>query len=832
MGPIHQSPQELHIELEALRARLAELEALESTSRQPNMTLLDTTETWRQSFNALSDDVVILDRSRSVLWANKAFRKRFESRGDRVIGMDCQFLYCGTVSSDLQTPWETVLHGARSASVETFLPHLQGWFSVSCYPLFDQNGMQWGAISICKDMTDRRRVEDALRDIAQGSAAPGGAAFFRWLVKDLCKALDVQHTFLAEFSDQDTSQCQTIAVWSRNKHANHFTWHMANSPGLQILKSKIPTWGENAQSEYPLDPLVATWNVHTFIGAPLLNATGQITGILVAMSEHPLRNVPLAQSLLGVFAVRAASELERKRAEEAQRDNEERYRAIAEHAYDLILETQPNGSLLYLSPSCHKVLGYDLSNLQNTSFLDLLHPEEKNKISAAFEYNATNLKEWDMSCQLHHQSGEWRWFESHVKPFRTSTGDIVAVIVLRDITERRRLDEEHLRATKLESISLLAGGIAHDFNNILTAVFANVGLAKMMINKEMRNPDNTIVERLSAAEKACVRARDLTKQLLTFAKGGTPVKNPASIGRFINETVEFALRGSNVRCDQNLQEHLWPVEIDEAQMSQVLHNLIINADHSMPNGGVMAISAHNVRIEAIHGLPLKPGPYVQVSIQDQGTGIHPEHKSKIFDPYFTTKEKGHGLGLATAYSVIKRHGGHIMVQSELGVGSTFSFYLPASGKVHELLPPEDSVFPPGSGKILVMEDQKDIQEILGTMLTHLGYEADFVNNGTDALRRYQSALSEGQPYRATIMDLTIPGGLGGRETIQQLRSIDPEVVALLSSGYSNDAVMAEPHKYGFNGIVSKPYNLEELAKALNHALGLDKPPSIPPLTSP
>ncbi len=832
MGPIHQSPQELRSELETLRARLQELEALESHSRQPDMTLLDTAETWQQSFNAFSDDVVILDRSRSVLWANMAFRKRFESRGNQVIGMDCQFLYCGTVSTDLQTPWETVLHGAHSPSVETFLPHLQGWFSVSCYPLFDRQGMQWGAISICKDMTDKRRVEDALRDIAQGSAAPGGTAFFRWLVKDLCKALDVQHTFLAEFSDQNHTQCQSLAIWSRNKHAKPFVWHMTNSLGQQILKSKIPSWGENAQSEYPLDPLVATLNVHSFIGAPLLNSTGQITGILVAMSESPIRNVPLAQSLLSVFAVRAANELERKHADEGLRDNEERYRAIAEHAYDLILETQPNGRLLYLSPSCHNVLGYDLDNLQERSFLDLLHPEEQSKILAAFENNAMNLKEWDLNCRLHHQSGEWRWFEGHVKPFRTSTGDIIAVIVLRDVTERRRLDDEHLRDTKLESISLLAGGIAHDFNNILTAVFANVGLAKMMVNRDTKNPNATVVERLSAAEKACVRARDLTKQLLTFAKGGTPVKNPASIARFINETVEFALRGSNVRCDQNLQEHLWPVEIDEAQMSQVLHNLIINADHSMPDGGVMAISAHNVRIEAIHGFPLKPGPFVQVSIRDHGTGIHPEHLSKIFDPYFTTKEKGHGLGLATAYSVIKRHGGHLLVNSELGVGSIFSFYLPASGKVQELLPAEDSIIASGSGKVLVLEDQQDIQDILGTMLTHLGYEPEFVENGTDAVQRYQAAMSEGAPYRVTIMDLTIPGGLGGREAIQELQAIDPTVIALVSSGYSNNPVMAEPHKYGFKGIVSKPYNLEDLAKALNQALGLDEIKSVPPLTSP
>jgi len=819
MSKIHHTEQELADQVRVLKQRIAQLEASEAKRKRAELTLRAAAEEWEQSFNALTDDVIILDRSGTVLWANKAVRERFEPQHGTLLGLDYRLLYYGTMHPEIRPPWDSVLQGALSAAVEIALPKLNGWFSVSCYPLYDIEGKQWGAISIIKDITDRRRVEEALRDIAQGAPAAGGAAFFRSLAKDLSKALDVHYAFLAEFPDTNRSMAHTVAVWAQGQFTDNFTWEMANSPGPHILHNKTPSWGDDAQRYYPLDSLLNKWKINSFIGSPLLNSIGQIIGLIVAMDQRPLRNLQLAQSILGVFAVRAASELERKRAEEALRDNEERYRAIAEHAYDLIFEIRPNGSLLYLSPSCGEVLGYDLNKFRQYNFLDLLHPDDQTTINPEFERNIRSLRDWQMECRLHHQSGEWRWFESHVKPFRTTTGDIVAVVVSRDITERRRIDEERLRATKLESIGVLAGGIAHDFNNILTAVFANIGLAKMLSSKENSGSNSTTVERLAAAEKACLRARDLTKQLLTFAKGGTPVKNRASIARFINETAEFALRGSNVRCDLNLPNELWSVEVDEGQMSQVIQNLIINADHAMPDGGVIEIVAENFSVDTSHGLPLKSGHYVKVSVQDQGTGIHPDHLSKIFDPYFTTKQKGNGLGLATTYSIIKRHEGHITVQSKLGLGTSFVFYLPAVDKGESEVIVEDSRILQGSGRLLVMEDEEDIRDILGTMLVHLGYEVEFASDGNMAIHLYRQAYEAGQPYTATIMDLTIPGGIGGREAIHHLKEIDPLVVALVSSGYSNDPVIASPEQFGFKGMVAKPYNLSDLGKALERALG-------------
>ena len=829
MGNPLSSPEQLLQENIQLRERVTFLETSEGRRKQAELTLRAATEEWEQSFNALTDDVVILDRSGVILWANKAVRERFESSFGSLIGIDYRLLYYGSLQPDVRPPWDSVLSGALSAVVEVWLPKLEGWFLVSCYPLYDVEGKQWGGISVIKDITDRKRVEEALRGIAQGAPAAGSVAFFRSLVKDLAKALDVTYAFLAEFNDGGESQAHTVAVWANGKFSENFTWNMADSPGKDILKNRLPSWGSDIQDHYPDDIHLKNWGVHSYMGSPLFNSVGQIIGIMVTMDHRPLRKLQLAESILGVFAARAASELERKRAEEALRDNEERYRAIAENAYDLIFEIQPDGAFLYLSPSCQAVLGYQLDELSNHNFFELIHPDERIGLMTEYERKIRNLEDWQMLCQLRHHSGEWRWFESHMKPFRTTLGNLVAVVVSRDITEQRRLEEERLRATKLESIGILAGGIAHDFNNILTAVFANIGLAKMLSAKSEGSLIPSITERLSAAEKACLRARDLTKQLLTFAQGGTPVKNQASISRFINETADFALRGSNVRCDLHFPDDLWPVEVDEGQMSQVIHNLIINADHAMPEGGIMHIEANNTTLDDNSGLPLKPGTYVCVSISDQGIGISQEHLPKIFDPYFTTKQKGSGLGLATAYSIINRHEGHITVTSELQVGTTFTIFLPASLSRKLVFKDEDTNLIMGTGKLLIMDDEEDIREILGKMLTHLGYDVEFANDGGEAFTLYKDALLSREPYIATIMDLTIPGGMGGREAIRQLQEIDPQVVALVSSGYSNDPVMSDPQKFGFKGIVVKPYNLSDLGKALYSALEhhLDSRPVIP-----
>ena len=387
------------------------------------------------------------------------------------------------------------------------------------------------------------------------------------------------------------------------------------------------------------------------------------------------------------------------------------------------------------------------------------------------------------------------------------------VVIGRDITEKRKMEQELLKADKLESLGLLAGGIAHDFNNILTGILGNISLAKMEIN-----PDEEIYEILSEAENASFRAKDLTRQLLTFSKGGAPIRKAISISQLIKETGRFVLRGSNISFELNAKSNLWPADVDEGQISQVLNNLIINAKHAMPSGGIVRISAENVIVEKSSNLPLDSGRYIKISVEDQGMGIPREHLSKIFDPYFTTKQQGSGLGLASVYSIIKRHSGHIEVESELGKGTRFTLFLPASTELPEGTATKAEKSESGQGRILVMDDEKVIREVVSRMLKRMGYEVITTRNGRETLSVYRQALDKGKTFDLLILDLTIPGGMGGKETIRELLKINPEIKAVVSSGYSTDAIMADYRSFGFAGLVTKPFNIKELRKTLTEVL--------------
>ncbi len=383
----------------------------------------------------------------------------------------------------------------------------------------------------------------------------------------------------------------------------------------------------------------------------------------------------------------------------------------------------------------------------------------------------------------------------------------------KEIEDRERMEEELVKAQKLESLGVLAGGIAHDFNNLLASIMGNISLAMLDLQ-----PTDGPYRQMEAAERASLRAQDLTRQLLTFSKGGAPVKRTTVITELIKEAAGFALRGSRVRHEFTFADSLWLLDIDEGQISQVIHNLVINADHAMPEGGTVTIRCENCILGEASGLPLRPGDYIKVSVQDHGVGIVREHLSKIFDPYFTTKQKGSGLGLATSYSIIKKHGGHISAESELGIGTTFTLYLPASrtGKVAKQAD-ETKLFT-GTGKILLMDDEDDVRQTTGDVLKRLGYTVHFAEDGARAIELYLQSKASGQPFDAVIMDLTVPGGMGGRDALAKLLEIDPMVKAIVSSGYSNDPIMADYQKYGFRGVVTKPYRIVDLGETLHRVL--------------
>ena len=408
-----------------------------------------------------------------------------------------------------------------------------------------------------------------------------------------------------------------------------------------------------------------------------------------------------------------------------------------------------------------------------------------------------------------------RIFERYSRPQHLNNHIVGRVWSFRDITERKRMEEELQKSQKLESLGLLAGGIAHDFNNLLTGIMGNISLAKMHLD-----PSAKPFTRLMEAERACDLTRDLTGQLLTFARGGAPVKKLDSMTRIIMDTAGFVLHGSNVRCEFLLPEDLWTVEVDGGQMNQVINNLIINADQAMPDGGIITVQAENVSLSADDTLPLPEGRFVHILIRDLGIGIPEENMPKIFDPYFTTKKKGSGLGLASVYSIIIKHGGYVGVESKPGVETTFHLYLPASMKclVKETAMPEPQKPGKAVGRILVMDDEQVVRETAREILDHLGYRVDVCDDGTAALNLYREARESGTPYALVIMDLTIPGGMGGKVMMKKLLEIDPDARGIVSSGYCNDPIIAHYREYGFSGVVTKPFKIDEISDVIQEIM--------------
>lgn len=383
----------------------------------------------------------------------------------------------------------------------------------------------------------------------------------------------------------------------------------------------------------------------------------------------------------------------------------------------------------------------------------------------------------------------------------------------RDVSEQARMEAELLKAQKLESLGTLAGGIAHDFNNLLTGILSGISVAQLHLEPWHRSADS-----IKSAAKAAQRAQDLTRQLLTFSRGGAPIRTSAQIPQLLRDCASFALRGSRVQCEFSIPDTLWPVKIDESQISQVVNNLIINAMQAMPGGGVILVRATKVNVGDDSTVPLPKGRYVKVSISDKGVGIPQKDIRKIFDPYFSTKDKGTGLGLATSYSIIKKHGGMITVRSKVGLGTTFHFFLPAAADKPPSVRTKPGQLVKGKGKVLIMDDEEFIRDLTNELLTHLGYEAACARDGKEAIQCYKEAMEAGRRFDVVVMDLTIPGGMGGMETIRTLRDIDPEVKAIVSSGYSNDPIMSDHERFGFKEILPKPYDGTQLSAKLDAVL--------------
>ena len=538
---------------------------------------------------------------------------------------------------------------------------------------------------------------------------------------------------------------------------------------------------------------------HYFIvtARPFRNAAGELVGIVESFQDISLRKS--AENLLAMEKERLAITL----------------RSIG----DGVITTDLKGKILMLNRVAETLCDWPMEEAVGKPLEEVFHVVDfttRKAIDNPVQKVISTGRPVSITpgAVLIARDGWERFIADSAAPILDQKGNLFGVVlVFRDISEKRLLESEIGKLEKLRAIGQLARGIAHDFNNLLTAILGNISLARLSAA-----PASPVAEKLDRAESAVMKAKGLTQQLLTFAKGGAPQKKLISLDLLLREAVEFTLRGSNCLHRFDIADDLWPVMADSGQISQVINNLIINADQAMPKGGTITVAAANFRYADSDNLPMDPGRYVRVTCSDQGAGIPAEQLPFLFDPYFTTKQTGSGLGLSTVYSIIRRHGGFITVTSKEGEGTIFTFYLPAAEGEPEERKDVPMEIQKGAGRILVMDDDAAVREVAKQMLMELGYTPFLTSNGQEAVAAFATARQEGNPFACVILDLTIPGGMGGRDTVVQLAAMDSAVRAIVSSGYSSDPVVANYWKYGFQAAINKPYRLDELSRVLHLVL--------------
>jgi two-component system, cell cycle sensor histidine kinase and response regulator CckA len=741
----------------------------------------------QQIFDTSSVAIALVDLTGRITHANRCMAEMFGRTLEELIGREYVALV-HPAEREVGRAKMLALLGSEIPSVDLERRYLRSdgtefWGHLTCRRFYDAHGTMLGLVGVISDVTERRRAEEALRK---------------------------NERMLQAIIDTEPECVKLLDAEARLTFMNRAGLDMIQADSLDQVKGQC------------VCPMVDTAHRQAFLDLTKRVFRGEPGELLFELDglrgRHlwlETRAVPLRDEREEIVAMLGVTRdvTERKLAAEALRSSETRFRSIIENAsVGILVADVETGKFRYANPAICRLLGYEAREFTSLVTTDLAVVEELAESIAGFRA---------------HVEGRRRATE---RTFRRKDGSTVRVSInsvpmefdgracllgfFVDITERRLLEAERLRAQKLESIGTLAGGIAHDFNNLLQGVFGYLSMAKLSLDRKEKA--NAMLEQ---AEKALHQSVNLTTQLLTFSKGGKPVRKLIDLHPVIENAVKFALSGSRVTWGLCFAEDLPAVEADEGQIAQVVQNIVLNAEQAMPLGGRIEVSVRTALPARAAELSLPAdGGLVEIEVRDQGIGIPEAHLPRIFDPYFTTKEKGSGLGLATSYSIVRNHEGEITVRSELGKGTTFSVFLPAATAALEQAA-RVAVQPSCAAcRVLVMDDEELVRTVAGELLRALGHEPTFAEDGAAAIAQYTAARAAGRPFDVVVLDLTIRGGMGGEETLRRLRELDPAVKAIVSSGYSDDEVAASFRKHGFRAFLKKPYSIRELSSVLAEVL--------------
>ncbi|MBU1218967.1 PAS domain S-box protein [Myxococcota bacterium] len=658
-------------------------------------------------------------------------------------------------------------------------------FDVLYQPVFDEGGRVTRIIGVATDITQRKRTEEELR---------------------------ISKNTLKSITDNATD---FIFIKNKNRqytYVNRAMCRLLGAEESQILgKTPVELFGkEQGETINKVDNMA--FNGETVNVTELLTIGEQKKYFNTV--QIPLeKDGPQVLSVMGI--VRDITS--RMLAEKNLVHEKERLFVTLKSIGDAVITTDTGGCIILMNHIAEELTGWTLDEVSGKSLEEVFVIENEysgkrceNPVERVIKTG--KVVELANHTVLVNRDGSRKAISDSGAPIIDDEGNIIGVVlVFRDVSEKKKMAEVLRRADKLEALGVLASGIAHDFNNLLSGVFGFIDLARE------ETTSSEVRMYLSEANSAINRARALTQQLLTFSRGGEPHKRLTNPATFIRETVGFALSGSRISAEFHMDSDLYHGEMDKHQISQVIDNIVINAQQAMPLGGVITVECRNQNFPPNEHGTLGGGNYISISIKDTGVGIPPDIKSKVFDPFFTTKSKGHGLGLATSYSIISRHGGTIDVESYPGKGSTFTIYLPASEETVGAKSTVSAQVHAGEGRILVMDDEEVIRKSMEMILKSMGYMVLCVTDGREAINVFSSLPKD--TFRCLIFDLTIPGGMGGLDTINEIRKLNPSIPVIVSSGYAEDPVLSNPIKYGFNGGLTKPFLKSELAQVLEQCLG-------------